>query len=222
MSQNRDSLKPIKGAERPLRERLSLKDELVMVLLPTAIVLAGLALVEVFSQQRLLFASLASSAFLIYLDPHHGANRKRTLICAQLLAATLGLVTYFVFGSGYLAAGSAMTVTIVLMVLLDIMHPPAVATALSFALRTGDASNLLLFALAVGMTAALVSLQQAALRGCLLVHTVDANLVDFMLLDRINYRQSLESASSSFGRSSRTIYRFSSYRQEQRGIGGNT
>lgn len=163
MESDRSSLKPIAGANRALRERLSLKDELLLVLLPTAVVLGVLALIEVLSEQRLLFASLASSAFLIYLDPQHATNQVRTLVSAQILAAALGLVTYLVFGSGYLAAGSAMTVTIFLMVLLDIMHPPAVVTALSFALRAGDASNFLLFGLAVGVTAVLVGLQQSVL-----------------------------------------------------------
>lgn len=163
MAQNRSSLEPIEGANRALRSRLSLKDELVMVLLPTATVLGVLALVEVLSEQRLLFASLASSAFLIYLDPQHGTNSVRTLVSAQMLAAGLGLTTYLVFGPGYLAAGGAMTTTIFLMVLLDVMHPPAVATALSFALRAGDASNLLLFGLAVGITVVLVGLQWVAL-----------------------------------------------------------
>jgi len=52
--------------------------------------------------------------------------------------------------------------TIALMILLDAMHPPAVATALSFAFRSGQVSNLLLFALAVGITVLLVALQRLA------------------------------------------------------------
>jgi CBS-domain-containing membrane protein len=170
MVQDRSSLKPVEGANRALRSRLSLRDELVLAFFPTAVVLGVLALVEVLSEQRLLFASLASSAFLIYLDPQHGTNRIRTLVSAQMLAAVLGLTTYLSFGSGYLAAGSAMTLTIFLMVLFDVMHPPAVATALSFALRAGDTGNLLLFALAVGVTAMLVGLQQTAL--WVLAHSV--------------------------------------------------
>jgi len=170
--EDRSSLKPVEGANRALRSRLSLRDELVLALFPTAVVLGVLVLVEVLSEQRLLFASLASSAFLIYLDPQHGTNRVRTLVSAQMLAATLGLTAHLSFGSGYLAAGSAMTLTIFLMVLLNVMHPPAVATALSFALRAGDASNLLLFALAVGITALLVSLQRTAL--WVLAHSVAA------------------------------------------------
>ncbi len=159
----RDSLKPIEGAARALRSRLSLRGELVLAFFPTAVVLGVLGLIEVLSEQRLLFASLASSAFLIYLDPQHGTNRIRTLVSAQMLAASLGLVTHLAFGLDYLAAGSAMTLTIFLMVVLDIMHPPAVATALSFALKAGDASNVLLFGLAVAITAVLVTLQQLAL-----------------------------------------------------------
>lgn len=40
-----------------------------------------------------------------------------------------------------------MALTIVLLILFDAVHPPAVSTALSFALRPGDESNLLLFVL---------------------------------------------------------------------------
>lgn len=56
-----------------------------------------------------------------------------------------------------------MLIIIMLMILLDAMHPPAVATALSFAFRAGDESNLLLFGLALAITVALVILQRIAL-----------------------------------------------------------
>ena len=164
MSSDRSSLKPIEGANRSLRRRLKLRDEFMLVLFPTVTVLLIFGLVEVLSHQRLLFASLASSAFLIYLDPQHGTNATRTLVAAQMLAATSGWVTYLAFDAGYLAGGAAMVVTIVLMVVLDVMHPPAVATALSFAFRADNAGNLLLFGLAVGVTAILVLLEQVMLR----------------------------------------------------------
>ncbi|WOD36963.1 HPP family protein [Nodosilinea sp. E11] len=163
MSQDRKSLKPIKGANRALRRRLNLRGELALAIAPTAVVLAVLALVEALSQQRLLFASLASSAFLIYLDPQHGTNSVRTLLISQLMAAGLGFITYTTVGSGYLSGGLAMVITIVLMIVLDVVHPPAVATSLSFALRSGNESNLLLFGLAVGITATLVMLEKLSL-----------------------------------------------------------
>jgi CBS-domain-containing membrane protein len=163
MSRNRSSLKPIEGANRSLRRRLTLKGELALATAPTAIVLGVFALVEVLSRQRLLFASLASSAFLIYLDPQHGTNTIRTLLVAQIMAATIGWITYMVFGSGYLSGGISMVVTIILMILLDVVHPPAVSTSLSFALRAGNENNLVLFGLALGITALLVALERFTL-----------------------------------------------------------
>ena len=163
MRQKRSSLKPIKGANRSVRSRLDLKGELLLAAAPTLTILGVLALVEVLSRQRLLFASLAGSAFLIYLDPQHGTNKVRTLVVAQMMAATIGWITYLLFGSGYLSGGSAMVLTIVLMILIDAMHPPAVATSLSFGLRAGNESNLVLFSLAVGITAVLVLIEHFAL-----------------------------------------------------------
>ncbi|MFN3790038.1 HPP family protein [Massilia sp.] len=142
------------------RRRLGLRKELLLALAPTATVLLVLALVEAVSSQRLLFASLASSAFLIYLDPGHSVNQARTLVLAQMGAALIGMLAYLVLGPGYLSAGAAMIAAIVLMIVLDVVHPPAVATALSFGLRAGDASNLALFGLALGITVVLLGLQR--------------------------------------------------------------
>lgn len=71
MSRNRPSVEPMEGATRSLRQRLSLREELMLATAPTLTVLSVLAFVEVLSQQRLLFVSLASSVFLGYLEPHH-------------------------------------------------------------------------------------------------------------------------------------------------------
>lgn len=162
MKKQLESLKPVEGADRSLRKRLTLKGELMLALLPMVTVLSVFALVEVFSNQRLLFASLASSAFLIYLDPQHGTNTVRTLVISQMLAAVLGWAAYLALGPGYLSGGTAMAATILLMIILDAMHPPAVSTALGFAFRAGVESNLVLFGLAVLLVAILVVLQRAA------------------------------------------------------------
>lgn len=132
MSHNHSSLKPVKGANRALRQRLNLRGEFTLALAPTIMVLLVLALIEALSRQRLLFASLASSAFLIYLDPEHGTNTVRTLVTSQIMAAGIGLITYLIFGSGYISGGCAMVLTITLMILLDVVHLPAVSTSLSW------------------------------------------------------------------------------------------
>ena len=124
----KETLKPMKEEKaQSFRRRLSLKGELALALMPTATVLAVLIMVEIFSRQRLLFASLASRAFLIYLDPQHSTNSVRTLALSQIGAAIVGFVAFLIFGEGYLAASAAMVVTITLMILADAMHPPAVS-----------------------------------------------------------------------------------------------
>ncbi|MBA3889013.1 MAG: HPP family protein [Gemmatimonadaceae bacterium] len=160
--QHRESHEPASKELRSARQRLSLRGELALAALPTATILGMLALVEALTEQRLLFASLASSAFLIYLDPEHGANRLRALIGSQLLACVVGWICYSTLGGGYTSAGVALVITIVLMILWDLVHPPAVSTAMSFALRAGEASNLALFVLALGITVVLVVLQRVA------------------------------------------------------------
>lgn len=160
MSEPLDSVQPAGREVRRARRRLGWKQELLLALLPTATVLA---LVEAFSSQRLLFASLASSAFLIYLAPEHGTNRTRTLLIAQLGASVIGYVAFQTLGPGYHSAAVAMVVTIALMIIADAVHPPAVATTLSFAFKASTESNLLLFACAVGLVVILVILQRSSL-----------------------------------------------------------
>jgi len=163
MTANLESLEPASGAERSVRRRLKLRHELMLAFLPTMIVLLVLLFVEMLSQQRLLFASLASSAFLIYLDPEHGTNRIRTLVLSQSLAAALGFAAYYLLGAGYVAGGAAMVATIFLMIVLDAVHPPAVSTSLAFAFRAGDESNVAIFAMALAITASLVAVQRSAM-----------------------------------------------------------
>jgi CBS-domain-containing membrane protein len=147
----------------PRRRRLGIRRELLLALAPTATVLLVLALVEAVSRQRLLFASLAASAFLIYLDPGHAVNKARTLIVSQVGGACIGAAAAVVLGPGYLSAGSAMVLAIVVMIVLDVVHPPAVATTLGFGLKAGGATNLALFFLALAITVALLGLQKLSL-----------------------------------------------------------
>lgn len=169
MEQERASIEPLTTGTPAVsgsparRTGLALKQKFALALLPTGMVLGVLGLVQAFSHQQLLFASLASSAFLIYLDPQHSTNSTRTLLIAQSLAALTGFLAYQAFGPGYGAGGGAMVVIITAMILLDAVHPPAVSTALSFAFRAGPDSNLLLFGLALAMILVLVALQRASL-----------------------------------------------------------
>jgi CBS-domain-containing membrane protein len=141
---------------RPLRAQLTL------ALLPTATILIVFALVDGWARQRLLFASLASSAFLIYLDPEHQTNSTRTLVVAQGWAALVGFAAHALLGPTFWAAGCAMVVVIFGMILANAMHPPAVSTALSFAFSAGRGGGLILFGLCLGLVVILVLLQRAS------------------------------------------------------------
>jgi CBS-domain-containing membrane protein len=142
---------------------MTVSDELLLAILPTGTVLVMIALIESLGRHHLLCASLASSAFLIYLDPEHQTNAVRTLIFSQMTAAGVGWTMWTLLGPGYAATGSSMALAIVLMILLDAVHPPAVSTALAFAMHVDQSSSVRLFGLAVGITAVLVLLQRAVL-----------------------------------------------------------
>ena len=140
-----------------------MRAELLLVSLPTGTVLLVFALVEALTKQRLLFASLASSAFLIYLDPEHPTNQVKTLVLAQIGAALFGYGSLLILGPTYAAAAVAMVTTIVALVTFDIVHPPALSTCLAFAFQDTKGKNVLLFGLAVAMIGLLVVLERVSL-----------------------------------------------------------
>jgi CBS-domain-containing membrane protein len=145
------------------QRRLGVREELLLALLPTATVLLMLAVIEAFGQHHLLCASLASSAFLIYLDPKHEMNGVRSLFISQMTAAGVGWAMWLLFGGGYAAVASSIPLAIVVMILLDAVHPPAVSTALAFAMHTDPNGSVVLFVIAVAITGVLVLLQRAIL-----------------------------------------------------------
>lgn len=157
------STKPLDDKPAAIRRRFGTREELLLALLPTTVVLLVFGVVQAWSKQELLFASLASSAFLIYLDPKHATNSARTLAISQILSALIGFSMFYIFGPGYLSAASAMLVAIVVMVTLDAVHPPAVSTALAFGFRQSNENNLTLFVLSVFLIVLLVGLQRVSL-----------------------------------------------------------
>ena len=152
----------MKAAQPGLKQRrLSVRDALLLALLPTATMLPMLGVIEAFGQNHLLCSSLASSALLIYLDPRHEMNGVRALVVSQMTAAGAGWLMWLLLSGGYAAAASAIPLAILLMILLRAVHPPAVSTALAFALHSDPSGSFVLFAMAVGITALLVVLQRA-------------------------------------------------------------
>jgi hypothetical protein len=78
------------------------------------------------------------------------------------MAATIGLVTYLILGPSYLSGGSAMVATIVLMIVLDSVHPRS-RHLTELCIARWKENNLVLFGLAVGITAILVVIERLTL-----------------------------------------------------------
>jgi CBS-domain-containing membrane protein len=164
-------------AYRRARERAprrgGLKGELALAALPTLTVMGVFLLVEVFTRQTFLFASLASSAFLIYKEPENGMNQVKTLVPAHLVAAVVGLGSFWVFGEGYLAGTVSMALTITLLIICGIVHPPAVSSSLAFAFRAHQESEFVIFLLAVSMVAVLFVVERVTV---LLLHRFESRM----------------------------------------------
>jgi CBS-domain-containing membrane protein len=105
---------------------------------------------------------MASSAFLIFWDPRNEMNSVQAVVVSQMTAAGVGWLMWLLLGGGYAAAACAIPLAILLMILLNAVHPPAVATALAFAMKLDPTGSFVSFAVAVGITALLVVLQRAA------------------------------------------------------------
>lgn len=150
---------PTRGPQR----RGGLPGEIILAVPPTIAVLGALFAIEHLTGQHLLFASLASSAFLIYRDPTNPMNNLRVMVAAHILAVVIGTAPALLLGAGYRAAAVALILAIVLLVTLNIVHPPALSTALGFAFYAHQTDTIPLFLLAVGMLVALVILERLAL-----------------------------------------------------------
>jgi CBS-domain-containing membrane protein len=137
--------------------------ELALAIPPTLVVIGVIFLIDGVTKQKLLFATLAASAFLIYYDPMNRVNSLRVMIVAQLLAFVLGIAAAMAVGPGFVAGGIAMFATIFSLILLDVVHPPAVSTALAFAFVSMHSGVLLVFLVALVLIGALVLLQRVAI-----------------------------------------------------------
>lgn len=136
--------------------------EAALAIPPALTVIGVVLLIQGITSQKLLFASLASSAFLIYYDPLHRMNSVRVMAASQIIGCIIGIVSGAVIGSGYGAGAAAIIATILVLVALDLVHPPAISTALSFAFVTPHERTVLLFVTALVMLAALVVIQHLA------------------------------------------------------------
>ena len=90
-----------------------------------------LGILWAFYDLPLLVASLGSTAVTLFALPKAPAARPKSAILGQFVSAVSGWGTQCLLGSEWYACAVAVTLSLVAMVLLDCVHPPGGATALT-------------------------------------------------------------------------------------------
>ena len=86
----------------------------------------------------LLLASMAASAVLLFAAPHSPFAQPWNLVGGHLFSALAGWVWSLLIPDQVIAAGLAVGTSIFLMHLLNCLHPPGAATALTLVLAAGQ------------------------------------------------------------------------------------
>lgn len=126
--------------------------------------LAIIAFAARLADSTLIFPSLGPTAFLFFFRPLDAASSPRNAICGHAIGILVGFAALLLFGLDatpgvsmagvsvlrILCAGLALATTCALMILLNIVHPPAASTTLFVALgAVTNPQNLLILEIAV-------------------------------------------------------------------------
>jgi len=89
-------------------------------------------------QSPMIVASMGASAVLLFAVPHGPLSQPWSISCGHLVSAVIGMLCLSVFSNSYIAAASAVGLSIVAMYSFRCIHPPGGATALTIVLsQTG-------------------------------------------------------------------------------------
>jgi len=112
----------------------------------------------------LLLGSMAASAVLLYAVPHSPLAQPWNLVGGHLFSAICGWLSMAYVGDPLLAAGVAVGAAIFLMYVLNCLHPPGAATALTLVLGASQFQQMgLLWSALIVLANALISLLLALL-----------------------------------------------------------
>ena len=112
-----------------IKERMN-TEQLIRVL-GSVIAIAALGVMYYFYDLPLLIASFGSSAVTLFALPNAPAARPKNVILGQFSSAVCGWVAQYLLGSTWYGAAVAVACSLIVMVLLDCVHPPGGATALT-------------------------------------------------------------------------------------------
>lgn len=118
-------------------------------------VLIVIFIVQDLIRQPVLITSLASSTFLLYYQPLNEINRFGPLVFGHIIATSIGYLASLLLPVPYVSAAVSMALSIVVLVLLRMVHPPAISTSLVFSYRPHDATVIVTFLLTLAVVIAL-------------------------------------------------------------------
>ena len=103
-----------------------------------AVALAFLGVLYTFYDLPLLIASFGSTAITLFALPKAPAAKPYNTVVGQFSAAIIGWLSQFALGTTWYACAVAVTVSMLVMVVLNCVHPPGGATALTAVLTPQD------------------------------------------------------------------------------------
>lgn len=118
--------------------------DLILALVGGFLAISTISFISFNYNSSFLIASFGASAVILYVTPEGVFARPKNLIGGHLLAAISGILIYNSFGLAWWSVSIGITLTILLMVLTDTIHPPAGATAIIAILGKADFTFLLI------------------------------------------------------------------------------
>ena len=116
----------------------------------SAVAIAIICYIALECGEPLFMASIGASAVIIFAMPKSPAARVQNVIGGHIVSGIVGLSLAILVGSFWYTAAAAVAISIFLMVILDIVHPPGGATALITVTLAAPAWDFLLMPVAVG------------------------------------------------------------------------
>ncbi len=114
-----------------------------------ALIIAAMALATKFGPVVWIMAPFGASCVLLFASPHAPLSQPANIMGGNIVSAIVGVACVLVAPDHFWMAGVAVGVSISLMMLLRVVHPPAGATAL-LAYLTGAGWFFILFPVLAG------------------------------------------------------------------------
>ena len=131
--------------------------EVLRTCIGTILGIGGVALLAEYTELPLIIAPFGASAVLLYSATTSPLAQPRNLLIGHFVSALIAITCCKIFGNGIVPTVLAVSLAIVVMMLLDAVHPPGGATALLCMLQNTTSYTFLLTPIVTGVLILLVA-----------------------------------------------------------------